>query len=131
MKLSEAIRLGATLRPKCKDEFFKVVDDWTGEIGSCALGAAHEATFGFDRYESSAYSLQKVYPILLEEAEYPCTCNVAASLPVFKIPLVITHLNDVHGMSREEIADWVELEEERFVPVEQPSDRMERILKAK
>lgn len=39
-KLSQAIRIGAKLRPQCRDGFF------TDSHGTCALGAAYEAVSG-------------------------------------------------------------------------------------
>lgn len=39
MRLSEAIRAGAEIRPQCKDVFYNLLD---GVVCSCALGAAFE-----------------------------------------------------------------------------------------
>ena len=44
MKLSEAIREGAKLRPQCKGAFYSTNDQ--GVVSSCALGAAYEAVTG-------------------------------------------------------------------------------------
>jgi hypothetical protein len=43
MKLSEAIRCGAKLRPQSGGNFFAYTNRYDEEIGSCTLGAAAEA----------------------------------------------------------------------------------------
>lgn len=98
MKLSEAIREGAKLRPQCFGTPFNV--------GSCALGAAYEAT-----YKETTFSklLCKEYPLLIKEIKvpkilqncYPRTSQVCISS-------LIANLNDQVRWSREKIADWVE-----------------------
>jgi hypothetical protein len=92
LRLSEAIRIGAKIRPQCKSFLF-----FAGK--SCALGAAYEAFFGHpgaDGYwsdkdlrfmESFGTKLRGKYPAL---------------------PFVeIVSRND-RGESRESIADWLQ-----------------------
>lgn len=103
MKLSEAIRLGAMLRPQGFGRFFT----GNARIGrrSCALGAAGEAagilnaTAATRKWEDS-WELQKRFPIL-------ATRVYGTSSDIHTVQGVIQQMND-DGMSREEIARWVE-----------------------
>lgn len=103
MRLSEAIRLGAMLRPQGKGDLF-------GANGtSCALGAAMEAIGlrpieGAMDLDCSSDEFEEMYhqwPILLDEPdspiEHPYGKKLAETIPV---------LNDA-GWTRERIADWV------------------------
>lgn len=102
MKLSEAIRLGAMLRPQGFGRFFT----GNARIGrrSCALGAAGEAagilnaTAATRKWEDS-WELQKRFPIL--------ATRVYGTSDIRTTQGVIQQMND-HGMSREQIARWVE-----------------------
>ena len=107
MKLSEAIRLGAMMRPQCQGG----KDDG---VSACALlGASlavgidsiHSENFG---YRSVAYAdLEVRFPVMRQPAACPDCADVwwrncAAAMHV------IWHLNDHHQWTREQIADWVE-----------------------
>lgn len=92
--LSEAIRLGAMIRPQGFGSVY-TYDVVTGaRVGSCALGAALEAGWVHKpvqrRVPCPAASCEHTIPELL--------CGVV-------------HLNDRHRWSREQIADWVEMAE--------------------
>jgi hypothetical protein len=111
MTLSEAIKLGATLRPQAFGGLFKTPIHSVEGIGSCALGAAYEATFGktqpaarqFDVYAA----LSDQYPLL--DAPARCAeCGLERT-----VEGVISHLNDVHFYTREAIAAWVATQEAR------------------
>ena len=96
MKLSEAIRLGAMLRPQYQGAYF-------GGGGSCALGAALEA-IGRLAYNEvlQGCSGDLEFPIIAVSAGCPiCTFDV------HRLGCTVTHLNDEHGWTREAIADWV------------------------
>lgn len=89
LKLSEAIRIGAQYRPQCQGA-------WFSSDGSCALGAAYEALHGygniagFQRIDNHGNNLMEALgapPSFLGE---------------------ITWRNDHAGMTREQIADWLE-----------------------
>lgn len=103
MKLSEAIRLGAMLRPQ-------VFGDYFISGGSCAVGAAAEACgiaeSGTQRFRVFEHSHVSVF---------------ARSCPVCGFPPsnVVVHLNDWHRWTRERIADWVATVEPKdaLVPV--------------
>jgi hypothetical protein len=93
MKLSEAIRLGAMMRPQA---FRTLLTDG----GACALGAALLAV-GARPEEAVRSALNR----------WPWASTVSADCPrcgrsrtVFR---VITHLNDRHRWTREQIAKWV------------------------
>ena len=93
LRLSEAIRLGATIRPQAFRTL--VTDD-----GACALGAALLAV-GARPEEAVRSALNR----------WPWASTVSADCPgcgrsrtVFR---VITHLNDRHRWTREQIATWV------------------------
>lgn len=104
MRLSEAIRLGALLRPKAIGYFFK-------DGASCAQGAALEATGTLydDNPESSLFyhgMMVTRWRWIRQRARCP-VCGL-------KVPVggVIPHLNNqtggAHDWPREQIADWVE-----------------------
>jgi len=93
MKLSEAIRLGAMMMPQAFRTL--LTDD-----GACALGAALLAV-GAQPEEAVRSALNR----------WPWASTVSADCPrcgrsrtVFR---VITHLNDRHRWTREQIAKWV------------------------
>lgn len=87
LKLSEAIRKGARIRPQCKGNFF---------LGgsSCAMGAAYEAAT--DRTEVDAGTMFRVLPFLMDG---PTRLSDLAT--------EIGKRND-SGDTREQIADWLE-----------------------
>jgi hypothetical protein len=93
MKLSEAIRLGAMMMPQA---FRTLLSD----DGACALGAALLAV-GARPEEAVRSALNR----------WPWASTVSADCPrcgrsrtVFR---VVTHLNDRHRWTREQIAEWV------------------------
>ena len=93
MKLSGAIRLGAMMKPQAFRAF--VTDD-----GACALGAALLAVEAASRPHSRAV-LDRWPWALTVSANCP---SCGRSCPIF---WVITHLNDNHRWTREQIARWV------------------------
>lgn len=108
MKLSEAIRKGATLRPRAHGNYFVALE--VGGIGSCALGAAWEAVHG-DMVCAQGW-LCKDFPILARPiSDFPnsmltyCSCLCP---PERDIHTLIWTLNDKIGCKRERIADIVE-----------------------
>jgi hypothetical protein len=111
VKLSDAIRLGAMIRPQAHGRFFR-------DGNSCALGAALEAS-GLAVYDEE-YSMDEQAPLsdrlIVDHAalihECPAGCSEFSHLP-HRIDAVIVHLNDRHEWTREQIADWVETYEPR------------------
>jgi hypothetical protein len=97
MKLSEAIRLGALLKPQ---GFGMIFRQKTGE--SCAIGAALDAIgrLPFATDESSAY---RHWPILYRTIEHPIHYHLETD-----VLNAITDLNDEERWTREQIADWVD-----------------------
>lgn len=106
MKLSDAMRLGATFRAQAFGLLF--VENKDGGIDSCALGAVCEV-----------HGMQPVLDQQLPEwlfDTYPELDNVHTICPVSlcyatdsrSILSVIVHLNDHHQWSREAIADWLD-----------------------
>lgn len=101
MKLSEAIRLGSTMKPQAFGSAFK-------DGGSCALGAAQDAAGekimqDLDVYWSQCQRLWLHCPV----------CDGRDS-----VYGIMSHLNDGHRWSRERIADWVEFIEAQIDPSE-------------
>lgn len=88
-KLSHLIREGAKLRPQCQYMWF-----WEG--GSCALGAAWEASGGGDLSD------------LDSAQEMGAALGNRAIVPPLDIMERITLFNDYKGWTREQIADWLE-----------------------
>lgn len=100
MRLSEAIRLGATMRPQAFG-----VAMFNGR--SCAMGAASEA-LGIT-----------IEDFLDWPADIRATFRLLRKCPVCQIEesmCAVAHVNDVHRWTREQIADWVELHEPLPVP---------------
>jgi hypothetical protein len=100
MSLASAIRLGAMLRPQVRGVY------WSAE-GTCAIGAALEAcgvtNTTFAKLPSVEASAR--WPILdtkIANAHRPLSTE---PMTLFD---VITDMNDCMGMSREEIASWLE-----------------------
>jgi len=105
MKLSEAIRLGAMLKPQAREDLIQeTFDASTGKlvVATCALGAALDAVglIPENGWRDCCYNVlvTELWPILRSTAEEPC-------IPLWN---KITRLNDDEGWSREAIADYVE-----------------------
>lgn len=102
MKLSEAIRLGAMLKPQGTNGLLK-----NGH--SCALGAALDALGLLDKYGIGGYLPREVanrWPVLEMVTMNPVTDGVHLS-----VGDTIVDLNDDYNWTREHIADWVETQE--------------------
>lgn len=96
MKLSEAIRIGAAKRPQAFDAFATV--DESGQVSTCALGAAYEALTG----HPPSTTLTK-----LGEGALECYLADRLDISVGVIRTVII-LNDGQRLSREQIAAGLE-----------------------
>lgn len=117
MKLSEAIRLGAMLKPQA----------FNGTVtadGTCALAAAAEAlgiapvllNVDTGEYVVSYGALSAAFPSLeTHEVALPCKpCEYTVeSEGTRPLQSAIFHLNDSHKWSRERIADWVQTIEDQ------------------
>lgn len=111
MKLSDAIEVGAQLRPQAFGSYFTGTS--RADACSCALGAAYEATFpdrplahdalvnDFDR------TLAVTFPILKAEEKLFCPECAGASSFNDNLCNVLIHLNDEHRWPRERIAGYV------------------------
>ena len=121
MRLSEAILLGAMLRPQGVEDFFSVQHDpITNQeiITSCALGAAYEAVTGKHDMETMSNEdfREGFLSALSLKAKMPCKCRVACGedFGIWPLESAIPHLNDEHKWTRERIAAWVATIEEQF-----------------
>ena len=118
LTLSEAIKQGAQLRPQAFGALFRKADAGSDEtlMGSCALGAAFEATGEIPSIEEGNH-----YEIYDELEEHFAILRTRATCPECDHPAmrnntlgaVITHLNDSHFYTREQIAAWVAQQEAR------------------
>ncbi len=115
MPLSQAIRLGATLKPQAFGFFYK-------DGGSCAMGAAYDAIGLLTNALNDIY----LYPIRMEK-EWDMIINYIYTkrCPVCLFSIYnsassanIAHLNDVHKWTRERIADFVEQCEKELASAE-------------
>lgn len=96
LKLSEAIRLGAMLKPQSFGSMrsCEAVPSLGDVLGlriiekTCAMGAAYEAGY--------------------RSAPYLGVSTCPACVHVGPVPYLVMHLNDSHRWTRERIADWVE-----------------------
>lgn len=107
MKLSEAIRLGSMMRPQGFGRMF------TGDGGSCALGAAMEAVGLRDAYQSGRWTHESA-PAEWRWCRSYASCQVCGYED--EVHRVVMHTNDCHSWTREQIADWVQRVEERLSP---------------
>jgi hypothetical protein len=107
MKLSEALRLGAMLRPQ--QAYGALFNDSNG--GTCALGAIADAVGLLDTENNKYYG---PIPEPIRSLWRPVANVVCASAcpqcgeRAFGSDRVIVHLNNEHKWSRERIADWIE-----------------------
>jgi hypothetical protein len=113
MKLSQAIRIGATKRPQAFKHFF-YQETFNDPICSCALGAAYE---GFGNKPEPVIEAFKVWQAIdkalgEDSLHYyissPCPKGCSHYRSGWPIGSLVSHLNDDHHMSRETIADWLE-----------------------
>lgn len=115
MKLSDAIRLGAMLRPQAFGELVKEIAP--GVFGTCAFGAAEEAIchdfeIGVADATCEIASVYAVYRPLLKRWSLCPVCTHGE-----EIAEIVHHLNDWHRWTRERIAEWVATIEPQDVDV--------------
>lgn len=110
MKLSEAIREGAKLRPQTSWEFLC-------KDGSCAMGAAYEATFEY-QLPFRITKMLDIYPILGQKVINPVTY---AKTDLYT---AIVWLNFL-PWSREAIAEWVATIEDQLEQQAEPQVKEE------
>lgn len=91
MRLSEAIRLGAMLKPQAFGEYN------TGNT-TCALGAAMDA---------SNLRCSEELHVLWSWIDGTAMCPACADGERHIGHIIAAHLNDRHRWTREQIADWV------------------------
>lgn len=116
---SDAIRLGATLRPQAFDWYVMGMSD--GRKASCALGAAAEAITGV-LYGLAEDEIRLTGdPVWVLSNTYPYTVRKRLACPASScehfcddLLRAASHLNDTHHWTRERIADFVETEEEKI-----------------
>ena len=106
-ELAKAIRLGAARRPQCFGSYF----DERG--GSCALGAAYDGMYELPRQarepgEIVPRHLERLFTCL-EDVVKRCPEKAEGASCRKRLPLgaMIVHLNDDHGWTREQIAEWL------------------------
>jgi hypothetical protein len=119
MKLSEAIRKGATMKPQGFRALFQE-NGLTGAMASCALGAALDGIASYRIFDFTAGKvLAADFPIL---GEKPITRHPIGRT---NIESTIIFMNDDLRLTREAIADWVEKEE-----LEREFREMEKVINA-
>lgn len=104
MKLSEAMREGAKLRPQGFGSYFQPV---AGDFFSCAIGAAYEGIVGKldkrpDYMRSETIEHEAAFDMFDVEVINPVR-NIRRNLHE-----TIACLNDDEKWTREQIADWLE-----------------------
>jgi hypothetical protein len=113
MRLSEAIRLGAMLKPQ---GFGATVMRSRHVETSCTLRAACDA-LGVDVSEYPYGEMAARYPFLRGLPCPACGGTDGGHTGVY----VVFHLNDVHKWTRERIADWVATVEPQSGPESEPA----------
>ncbi len=96
MRLSDAIRLGAMLHPQCFGALNVMALETQRVLRTCALGAAEEAGYDTSPLRENLF--------LEARAQCPAGCMLTGQTWLRD---TITHLNDDHRWTREQIADWV------------------------
>lgn len=112
IKLSEAIREGAKLRPMGTEAYFSFDYD-SGKVCSCVLGAALEGALEGQIKDAEdidgmniSHSLIEHWPVLGELwSPFKGSTFVYAGYSLLN---VIAEMNDSGKFTREEIADWLE-----------------------
>ena len=110
MRISEAMRKGAAMRPQCR---FTMSDG----VGSCAIGAAMEGA-GIEQ-NVMVNELCTAYP------EWNPILNALVPSPDSQVPdasptarccwAVVMYLNDTRLWAREDIADWLKGVEDKLI----------------
>lgn len=110
LRLSEAIRLGAILKPQAFGHYFYQ------DGGSCALVAASEAM---------GVEYSKIdWNVIVKEAGLPLECPECGVRPKHPAGVISLHLNDRHRWTRERIASFVEsIEQQIELQQEKPQER--------
>lgn len=108
IRLSEAIRLGAMLKPQgFGNSSYSLLS-----ANSCAMGAAAQAVW---------QSLFDPFRWIYGDDIHSCPdCGGGCHLHPRCAAGIIWRLNDIHKWSRERIADWVATIEPRFDPQSTP-----------
>ena len=117
MKLSDAIRLGAMLKPQA-------FGDYTDGRGTCAWGAANEA-IGVAADDDGDLTGPWLALCCADVSCPSCGGRYGSIDPggdgCPRVATLIAHLNDHHRWTREQIADWVatiEAQQEQATPAE-------------
>ena len=112
MYLSEAIRIGAAMKPQT----FGVERD---DRGTCALGAAYDGMGTINAGQEELIALDFNLKLIYDHKELcpACGLNLEYREDKRKAGLIcnmIPHLNDQHRWSREAIADYIEAMEVKY-----------------
>lgn len=116
MKLSEAIRAGAAMRPQGFHDYIRWIPDDAGNtvVCTCALGAAYEASTGqlppsVDELDAADGPTSNPPSVLKQFAD---VLRVQVQHPLRPVQGDVAHtivsLNDTYKWTRERIADWLE-----------------------
>jgi len=114
MHLSEAIRLGALLKPQA---FHGPSDSLIGEVATCALAAAAEAVGDPDLNLWRDWRTRWPTSLVIHRVVCPDCGSNGTAYESGSLVAVIAHLNDEHRWTRGRIADWVETCERLEFPV--------------
>jgi hypothetical protein len=112
VKLSEAIRAGAKLHPQGFEDFF-TYDEETKELHTCSLGAAVEFVSKERGYEGDgSLWIDQILKDEWGDILFNCYLDDDIGEEIEEDSEVydgIVHRNDKDRMTREQIADWVEV----------------------
>jgi hypothetical protein len=109
MKFSDAIRLGAMMKPQ--GTWYLLLDGRTCAIGAAAdavgiqLPKALEGVYSITAEELALAEVRARWPEIAATGEYKCPLCQAS---YWSIEDGVIHLNDLHCLGREHIADWVD-----------------------
>lgn len=109
-ELTEAMRKGAAVRPQGFNDYFP--SDTSGQLLSCALGAAFEGKEGQPERDVGVLDVRDLFFGRQPEPDNVrcpgANCGFLTNPYVDHLLSIVVHLNDTHHWTREAIADWLD-----------------------
>lgn len=105
IKLSEAMRKGAKIRPQTRNHYYAMGDD--GRWCSCAMGAAIEGALG-NMELITRHGAEVLFGGVLGDFVTAPDVRISDSDEKIKLMKAVLCLNDDLEWTRERIADWLE-----------------------
>lgn len=114
VKLSVLMREGAKQHPHCRDEAYRIGGHNTilasHAVGAIAVGFRSLVRHEQAPFKANYFTEEVIRRTLLSwcDGDMPCVRHPLFSKHMAPLGDIIVNLNDAHGWSREQIADWLE-----------------------